>query len=77
MAKFITFFMLTILLSSALVFAGRPYPAFNPRITGQQQNIEAKKVEDDQCEGVGKEECLMRRTLVAHLDYIYTQEQKP
>ncbi|MBA0623679.1 hypothetical protein Godav_009128 [Gossypium davidsonii] len=32
---------------------------------------------DDNCEGVGKEESLMRRTLAAHLDYIYTQNHKP
>lgn len=31
---------------------------------------------DDNCEGVGKEESLMRRTLAAHLDYIYTQNHK-
>ncbi|KAL1354577.1 hypothetical protein AAHE18_05G051900 [Arachis hypogaea] len=33
------------------------------------------EVEEDKCEGlsVGAEECLMRRTLTAHLDYIYTQ----
>lgn len=30
---------------------------------------------EEQCggEGEGEEECLMRRTLVAHTDYIYTQ----
>lgn len=27
------------------------------------------------CEGVGEEECLMRRTLAAHTDYIYTQKE--
>ncbi|XP_024978392.1 uncharacterized protein LOC112515717 [Cynara cardunculus var. scolymus] len=33
---------------------------------------------EESCEGVGKEECLMRRTLVdAHLDYIYTQDKNP
>lgn len=34
-------------------------------------------VADENCEGLGEEECLMRRTLVAHTDYIYTQKQKP
>ncbi|KAI9124048.1 hypothetical protein K1719_005348 [Acacia pycnantha] len=33
--------------------------------------------EGESCEGVGGEECLMRRTLAAHLDYIYTQKHKP
>ncbi|PWA37625.1 phytosulfokine [Artemisia annua] len=36
-----------------------------------------KDVAEESCAGVGKEECLMRRTLVAHLDYIYTQEKNP
>ena len=42
------------------------------------QVVEAEKVDiDESCEGVGKEECLMRRTLAAHVDYIYTQKHKP
>jgi hypothetical protein len=36
-----------------------------------------KVMEEENCEGVGKEECLERRTLAAHLDYIYTQKHKP
>lgn len=33
--------------------------------------------EDGSCEGLGdEEECMMRRTLQAHLDYIYTQKEK-
>lgn len=33
---------------------------------------------DENCEGVGEEECfLIRRTLVAHTDYIYTQNHNP
>ncbi|WOG92995.1 hypothetical protein DCAR_0312274 [Daucus carota subsp. sativus] len=35
------------------------------------------EVERENCEDIGNEECLMRRTLVAHIDYIYTQKQKP
>ncbi|KAA3485637.1 phytosulfokines-like [Gossypium australe] len=31
-------------------------------------------VEEDSCDGIEEEECLMRRTLAAHLDYIYTQK---
>ena len=31
----------------------------------------------ESCEGLGEEECLMRRTLAAHVDYIYTQKHKP
>lgn len=33
---------------------------------------------EDICNNVDEEEeCLMRRTLAAHVDYIYTQEHKP
>ena len=28
------------------------------------------------CEGIETEECLKRRTLAAHLDYIYTGDEK-
>lgn len=43
-----------------------------------QKGVEAKQVEMEEiCKGVGEEECLMRRTLAAHLDYIYTQNHKP
>ncbi|CAN0917774.1 Phytosulfokines 3 [Linum grandiflorum] len=30
--------------------------------------------EQDLCVGLGEEDCLNRRTLAAHLDYIYTQK---
>ncbi|KAL6207960.1 hypothetical protein ACLB2K_018912 [Fragaria x ananassa] len=39
------------------------------------QNIDFEDGEVS-CEGVNEEECLMRRTLVAHVDYIYTQKHK-
>jgi hypothetical protein len=33
---------------------------------------------EENCSDVdGEEECLMRRTLAAHVDYIYTQEHNP
>lgn len=41
---------------------------------------EAEKVDlevEENCVGIGEEECLMRRTLAAHTDYIYTQKQSP
>lgn len=39
---------------------------------------EAEKVMvEESCEGVGEDECLQRRTLAAHTDYIYTQKHKP
>ena len=43
------------------------------------QGVEAERAEvvDENCEGLGEDECLMRRTLAAHIDYIYTQKEKP
>ncbi|RWW28474.1 hypothetical protein BHE74_00043649 [Ensete ventricosum] len=39
------------------------------------QGVEKEMAERvEECEGVREDECLMRRTLVAHTDYIYTQE---
>ncbi|KAF5942795.1 hypothetical protein HYC85_020437 [Camellia sinensis] len=32
---------------------------------------------EESCEGVNKEKCLIKRTLVAHIDYIYTQKPPP
>ncbi|XP_012435661.1 phytosulfokines 3 [Gossypium raimondii] len=87
MAKLATFFFLTLLLVSTLSFAARSGPAFPNQSptktqakgitvveTEVEQSIEAV---EDSCQGVGEEECLMRRTLAAHVDYIYTQNHKP
>ncbi|KAK6945958.1 Phytosulfokine [Dillenia turbinata] len=41
------------------------------RDKGENVEVEAS------CEGVGEEECLMRRTLAAQIDYIYTQKNNP
>ncbi|KAH1073107.1 hypothetical protein J1N35_025435 [Gossypium stocksii] len=87
MAKLATFFVLTLLLVSTLSFAARSGPAFPNQsptktqakgitvvVTEVDQSTEAV---EDSCQGVGEEECLMRRTLAAHVDYIYTQNHKP
>lgn len=42
---------------------------------GVEQGVETEV--DESCEGAGEEECLMRRTLAAHVDYIYTQKHNP
>ncbi|XP_061355648.1 phytosulfokines 3-like [Gastrolobium bilobum] len=55
-------------------YAGRRDPASSPVISSKTQH---GVLEEENCEGIGEEECLMRRTLVAHTDYIYTQKQKP
>lgn len=32
---------------------------------------------EEGCQGIEEEECLQRRTLAAHTDYIYTQKINP
>ncbi|KAI4298589.1 hypothetical protein L6164_032129 [Bauhinia variegata] len=69
------------LLLFTLTHAARPGPvassAVIPKVT-QSEILEADKVNvEESCEGIGEEECLMRRTLAAHVDYIYTQKHKP
>ncbi|XVF01407.1 hypothetical protein REPUB_Repub04eG0086700 [Reevesia pubescens] len=70
-------FLLFFTLSSAAT--ARPEPQSSVQYANTQHlDGEAEKVEvEDGCEGIGEEECLMRRTLAAHIDYIYTQETKP
>ncbi|POO03718.1 Phytosulfokine [Trema orientale] len=81
MAKFMISFTVALLLSFVLASTARPDPSFpDTTFLKTQHNNEAEKIaaeEDLTCEGVGTEECLTRRTLAAHLDYIYTQEHKP
>lgn len=74
MAKIASFFILALLLSLlSPSFAVRPEPK-----TQKHQGIEAKQAEiEENCGGVGAEECLMGKTAAAHLDYIYTQNHKP
>ncbi|XVF36451.1 hypothetical protein REPUB_Repub19eG0059700 [Reevesia pubescens] len=75
MSKLWTFFFAVLLLNFMLSYAARPEPGFP---LTQYEGIEAEKVDiDENCKDVGKEECLMRRTLAAHVDYIYTQNHKP
>ncbi|PKA54252.1 Phytosulfokine [Apostasia shenzhenica] len=72
MAKGIAFFVLiALILSLSPTHAGRPYTA--ERI-GSVESGESNTA-DFGCGGLGEEECLMRRTLAAHTDYIYTQEK--
>ncbi|XP_048335354.2 phytosulfokines 3 [Ziziphus jujuba] len=77
MAKFNALFFLALVLCSSLAHASRPVPkqAIDQAKT-QHEGIEAEKAEvvEESCEGIGEDECLMRRTLAAHTDYIYTQK---
>lgn len=44
---------------------------------GVETEHAASEAVEESCGGIAEEECLMRRTLAAHLDYIYTQNHKP
>ncbi|KAK8517453.1 hypothetical protein V6N13_127629 [Hibiscus sabdariffa] len=75
MARLATFLLLSLLFVSTLSLAARSGPALPNHSTPKTQ---AQGIADeDGCDGIGEEECLMRRTLAAHVDYIYTQKHKP
>ncbi|XP_048134848.1 phytosulfokines 4-like isoform X2 [Rhodamnia argentea] len=57
---------------AAVSSAARPDPASSGGAASTAQS-QPQVGEDCGGGGVGAEECLMRRTLEAHLDYIYTQ----
>ncbi|KAJ4812450.1 Phytosulfokine [Rhynchospora pubera] len=65
--------ILSLLLFVSLAKAIRPEPAeLNKRShEGPEEKFEA--VNEDDCNGTEEEACILRRTLVAHTDYIYTQ----
>ncbi|KAL9348998.1 hypothetical protein Peur_060364 [Populus x canadensis] len=85
MASFVkvaTLFLVALLLCSTITYAARPGPVFPDGSLAKNQHkvVEAEHaevMEEISCEGLGEEECLMRRTLAAHTDYIYTQKNKP
>lgn len=75
MAKLSTLFIIALLLIFTLTCAARPEATMvktQQKDYGERERIE---IVEERCGGVSKEECLMRRTLVAHIDYIYTKEQ--
>ncbi|XP_020579181.1 phytosulfokines-like [Phalaenopsis equestris] len=63
------FFIIALVFSISLTHAARTLPVKKP---GPVQGFDEEKMELS-CDGVGEDECLMRRTLAAHIDYIYTQ----
>ncbi|KAH7848634.1 hypothetical protein Vadar_005428 [Vaccinium darrowii] len=74
MSKFATLFVISLLFSSMVTYtAARPGPN---SVRSQNQVAEIENHEAN-CDGVDKEECLIRRTLAAHIDYIYTQKHGP
>ncbi|OMO63418.1 Phytosulfokine [Corchorus olitorius] len=77
-------FLLFFILSSSTASAARPNPAAADHHHHSTQQVldvgEAEQfdeVEEIRCDGIDENECLMRRTLAAHIDYIYTQKNKP
>ncbi|KAK9066983.1 hypothetical protein SSX86_014307 [Deinandra increscens subsp. villosa] len=75
-----TIVFLTLLLALFFMFSSSSEARLVPEALTSTVSATTQKgvqVVEDSCEGVGKEECLERRTLVAHLDYIYTNDKKP
>ncbi|CAL5206116.1 unnamed protein product [Lathyrus oleraceus] len=80
MQKLGTLFTLTLLLSLCLTYASRfnlgfkDVSSLHEDIVGSKES--SAELDDESCEGIEEEqECLTRRTLMAHLDYIYTQHK--
>ncbi|CAF2046376.1 hypothetical protein BRARA_I03344 [Brassica rapa] len=78
MAKFTTIFIMALLLCSTLTYAARLTPMTTTSSSREDsvKETEGVKAAEENCKGIGEEECLIRRTLVAHTDYIYTQNHK-
>ncbi|XP_076896040.1 phytosulfokines 3-like [Bidens hawaiensis] len=70
---------ITHLLILALILCSNPSDATRPVATTvtKQQNKDGVETIEESCQGIDEDECLMRRTLVAHIDYIYTQKKNP
>ncbi|KAL1342774.1 hypothetical protein HN51_029282 [Arachis hypogaea] len=70
-----TLFFFFLLFLTNFTYASRPVPESSsqpPPVVEKSFNVE------EYCEGAAnKDECLMRRTLEAHVDYIYTQKANP
>nr|GLL48959.1 phytosulfokines-like [Ipomoea trifida]GMD80777.1 phytosulfokines 3-like [Ipomoea batatas]GMD94655.1 phytosulfokines 3-like [Ipomoea batatas]GMD96416.1 phytosulfokines 3-like [Ipomoea batatas]GMD99478.1 phytosulfokines 3-like [Ipomoea batatas] len=73
MSRVSSIIILAFLLSTTLAFAVRPLD--HPT----QLNVQGvgAEIEEEKCGGLDEDECLKRRTLNAHLDYIYTQNAHP
>ncbi|THU48102.1 hypothetical protein C4D60_Mb09t22680 [Musa balbisiana] len=74
MSKKIMVVVFIALLLLSLAHAGRPNPVGPNKSSLQAVEKEMGGGRLEGCEGAGEDECLVRRTLAAHTDYIYTQE---
>ncbi|GJW13956.1 phytosulfokines 3 [Tanacetum coccineum] len=78
MSRSITLFLiLALFLCSTTSYAARHKAADNKMRRHQNEGRGEPAEIAEVCEGIGEEECLMRRTLIAHSDYIYTQNKTP
>ncbi|MBA0648090.1 hypothetical protein Gotur_006842 [Gossypium turneri] len=75
MAKSFFFLILALLLLSTA--QNRPLSTTNRQQADDPQmpfsSPESSFTDDDECKGLNGEECLIKRSLIAHTDYIYTQ----
>ncbi|XP_022896919.1 phytosulfokines-like [Olea europaea var. sylvestris] len=79
MSKVIALCVITLLFLTLSHTCARPEPTFHditPMETHKEDHEEhMTDMDQKSCDGIGEDECMMRRTLEAHLDYIYTQKQ--
>ncbi|OAY31206.1 phytosulfokines [Manihot esculenta] len=71
MAKFISFFILVLLLLLSAAESSRSLSANTHKVSSPE---ESDISDDGCCSGLESEECLTRRFMAEHTDYIYTQD---
>ncbi|XAR61985.1 hypothetical protein NMG60_11016551 [Bertholletia excelsa] len=77
MSKLTTTLFAIALLSLVLTHAAsRSEPSKVEILRGDAEAASNRVAASESCEGLNAEECLVRRTLAAHVDYIYTQNKK-
>ncbi|XP_021893542.1 phytosulfokines 3-like [Carica papaya] len=64
-----------LLIFFVLTHAARPDSGFSS-VTKPIEVSNKDNDAEENCDGIGEDECLLRRTLEAHTDYIYTQNNK-
>ncbi|PWA75979.1 Phytosulfokine [Artemisia annua] len=77
MSRTTTLLLIALLLCSTTSYAARHMAADTTTRSHQNEGGGEPAEIEEGCEGIGEEECLMRRTLIAHIDYIYTQNKTP